>query len=105
MNISKKDYIVKKLTIEGECECEIKDIEKGYCGYCWYNSVTCWDPPECNACKYDTVKCDNLITKALKGSTIKLETTCCIWCCWWEWFHSKRMSMAKKKNITIKYKH
>ena len=37
MNISRDEYLRKKLAVEGECECEAKGLDPGWCGYCWYN--------------------------------------------------------------------
>ena len=103
MNISRDEYLKKKLAVEGECECEAKGLDPGWCGYCWYNSVTCWNPPECRSCLDDFYRCKEAVDKARKGVNIKLKLKCCRWCCWYDWFDAKRISYAKNKSITVDY--
>lgn len=104
MNKSREQYLLEKLTVKGECECEEKGCEPGYCGYCWYNSVTCWNPGECQDCLKDTYTFRAALAKASKGETISMIPKCCRWCIWWDWFHAKRMSEGKSKLVRIEYK-
>jgi len=104
MNKSREQYLLEKLTVKGECECDVKGLERGWCGYCWYNGVTCWNPPECEACLKDTYTFREALKKANKGDTIKITPKCCRWCIWWDWFHAKRISEGKAKLIRIEYK-
>lgn len=76
------------------------------CGYCYVVGITMTPEniPECRKCSADLnnfiTQVDNILTTDV---VIRFKARCYENCLWWEWFHNKRLEIARKNNICFKY--
>lgn len=101
-----EEYIEDKLRdiLEDNCDCHRNNI----CGICFWKGIIKprneWTKNVCRKCIVDLDQLKFQIENTTETRHIKIKANCDPQCLWWDWFHSRRVALSKRKNVTFEYK-
>lgn len=89
--------------LTSRCGCKREQL----CGGCFWKGITKkpneWKDNICIKCQNDMNNFKDMIKNTITTHII-FNVSCCKNCIWWNWFHSRRVALANRKNITFEYK-